>query len=114
MIRSVRSILVWPLSVLFILFIWNPMIATGEIEKFKAGDESHERLREPEVMKILSVLERKLADQKLLQKAKDKLLTLKDSELALITSLSEQVAKEGERPGVDIAFLLITALIILS
>ncbi len=70
--------------------------------------------RETDVMKILSVLEKKVGDQKLLEKAKEKLSTLKEPEFSLISSLSEQIVKEGDRPGVDIAFLLITALIILS
>jgi hypothetical protein len=90
------------------------MIAKGEMKESKIGDEHHETHRETDVMKILAVLEMKIQDQKLLDKAKVKLFTLKDSEFYLITSLSEQIVKEGETPGVDIAFLLVTVLIILS
>jgi len=53
-------------------------------------------------------------DKKSLEKTKEKLLVLKDPELALITSLSEQIMKERGKAGADIVFLLITALIILS
>ena len=112
--RIVQSILVCQLPLLFILFIWNPTTARGEINRSKVVDGYHEMVRETEVLKILSVLEKKMGDKKSLEKAKEKLLALKDLELALITSLSEQITKERERPGADIAFLLITALIILS
>lgn len=65
------------------------------------------------VLKILSVLENKIGDQQLLQRAKDKLLTLGDRQTQLIASLSDRVAKEGNTTGSDIAFLLMTALITL-
>ncbi|HSB03855.1 MAG TPA: hypothetical protein VLK23_01580 [Thermodesulfobacteriota bacterium] len=99
-------------SFLSILMIWSPA-AWGEIKRSKSGDE-YARHRETDVTKILSVLEKKIGDQKSLERAKEKLFALKDSELFLIASLSEQIAREGNKPAVDIAFLLITALIILS
>ena len=111
--RSGKKIVIGLFSLLFLLFIWNPTIAIGEIKKSKAIDE-YATYRETDVMKILSVLEKKIGDQKSLEKAKEKLFALRDSEFYLIASLSEQIAREGDKPGVDIAFLLITALIILS
>jgi hypothetical protein len=65
------------------------------------------------VLKILSVLENKIEDQQLLQKAKGKLLTLGDRQTQLIASLSDRIAKGGSTIGSDIAFLLMTALITL-
>jgi hypothetical protein len=112
--RSIKKLLIGFFSLLCILFFWNPMIAKGEMKESKIGNEHHEMHRETDIMKILAVLEMKIQDQKLLDKAKVKLFTLKDSEFDLITSLSEQIVKEGETPGVDIAFLLVTVLIILS
>ncbi len=104
------------MSLLFLLLIWNPTIAIGEIKKSKAIAiiEEYATYRETDVIKILSVLEKKIGDQKSLEKAKEKLFALRDSQFYLIASLSEQIAREGDKPGVDIAFLLITALIILS
>jgi hypothetical protein len=101
------------LSFLFVLFIWNPSTAKGGILKSEAVHE-YAIQRETNVMEILWVLEKKTGDQKLLEKAKEKLFTLRDSQLFLITSLSDQIAREGDKPGGDIAFLLIVALIILS
>ena len=90
------------------------MVAMGEIREPRMGDEYHEVRQRDDVMKILSVLKERVGDQESLERAKGKNITLKDSEFNLIKSLSEQITKEAERPGVEIAFLLITALIILS
>ena len=111
--RSSKKIVTEVFSSLLLLLIWNPAIAIGEIKKSKAIDE-YATYRETDVMKILSVLEKKIGDQKSLERAKEKLFALRNSQFLMIASLSEQIAREGDKPGVDIAFLLITALIILS
>jgi hypothetical protein len=66
-----------------------------------------------DVTKILSVFENRIEDQQLLERTKDKLLTLDQRQIRLIASLSDRVAKEGNTTGSDIAFLLMTALITL-
>jgi len=112
--RSSKKIVTEVFSSLLLLLIWNPTIAIGEIKKAKAVIEEYATYRETDVMKILSVLEKKIGDQKSLERAKEKLFALRNSQFLMIASLSEQIAREGDKPGVDIAFLLITALIILS
>ena len=69
--------------------------------------------RASNVLKILSVLENRIGDQPLIEKAKDKLSTLTDRQTLLIASLSDQVVKERNPISGDVAFLLMTALIIL-
>jgi len=69
--------------------------------------------RTSNVLKILSVLDNRMTDQPLLEKAKGKVFTLSDQHTRLIASLSDQVAKERSSTSGDIAFLLLTALIIL-
>lgn len=111
-----KRLFIGSLSLTFMLFFWNPWsprIAMGELRQSQIKEEDRIH-READVQKILCVLEKRIGDQKLLEKTKGKLVTLERSELDLITSLSEQMTKEGERPGVDLAFLLITALIILA
>ena len=110
--RFVQAKVILPLSFLFALMIWGPA-ARCEINKSKA-EEDYTMSRETRVIKVLQVLEKKIGNQKSLEKAKEKLFKLKDSQFFLVTSLSEQIEKEGDKPGVDIAMLLITALIILS
>jgi hypothetical protein len=112
--RSIQTILICFLSLFFIFFLWNPEALAKTDKKWSVDDEYQQIHRETDVMKIMSVLEKRVGDQKLLEKAKEKLSTLRGPEFSLITSLSEQITKEGDRPGVDIAFLLLTALIIFS
>ena len=66
-----------------------------------------------DVSKILWALENRIEDEELLEKTMDKLWTLDHKQIRLIASLSDRVAEEGNRPGSDIAFLLMTALIAL-
>ncbi len=111
-----RRLFIKALSLSLVFFLWNPWsstIARGEVRQ--SGIEGEDRMhRETDVLKILSVLEKRTGDQRLLEKARGKLVTLKRSELDLIASLSEQMIKEGKRPGADLVFLLMTALIILT
>jgi hypothetical protein len=66
-----------------------------------------------DVSRILWVLETRIEDERLLERTMDKLWTLDHKQIRLIASLSDRVAEEGNRPGSDIAFLLMTALIAL-
>lgn len=70
--------------------------------------------RQAALDRILSVLEVKMEGQSLPDKVRDKLRTLSDGQIRLIASLSDRIDGEGRTAGADIAFLLITALIILS
>jgi hypothetical protein len=63
---------------------------------------------------VLSVLEKRVGDQRLLGKIRDKLPTLSEDRLRMIASLSERVAVDDHSAKTDIAFLLLTALIIFS
>ena len=63
---------------------------------------------------ILKVLENKMGNQKIPQKALDKLLSLSDEQIGLIASLSERIADNTRDVGADVAFLLITALLVWS
>jgi hypothetical protein len=112
--RSIQTILICFFSLCFIFFLWNPAAQAKANKKYSVDDEYQQMHRETDVMKIVSVLEMKVENQKLLEKAKEKISTLREPEFSLITSLSDQIVKEGGRPGADIAFLLLIALIILS
>ncbi len=67
-----------------------------------------------DVSKILWVLENKIEDRQLLERTKEKLLTLDRRQIQLIASLSDRVANKDDTTGSDIAFLLMTALIALN
>ena len=68
----------------------------------------------PEVFKILSVLEGRIEDPKLIQKVKDKLSTLREDRLRMVVSLSERITDGDRGVETDIAFFLLTTLIIFS
>ncbi len=111
--KSIQYLAISLISFFFIC-LWNQAAQTKTNKNLIAEGEYRQTHRETVVMKIMSLLETKVGDQKLLEKAKEKLSTLREPEFSLITSLAEQITKEGDRPGVNIAFLLLTALIIFS
>jgi hypothetical protein len=111
--KSTYLISICSLSLLLIFFLCNPEVQ-AEARRSNADGENRGMHRETDMTKILSVLGKKVDDQKMLEKAREKLFTLKEPQFSLIASLSEQIVKEVNQPGVDIAFLLITVLIVLS
>ncbi|OGP78471.1 MAG: hypothetical protein A2V86_17255 [Deltaproteobacteria bacterium RBG_16_49_23] len=94
------------------IFVGRPSFAAVNIIEQDPGNSTISA-RASNVLKILSVLENRIGDQPLIEKAKDKLSTLTDRQTLLIASLSDQVVKERNSTSGDIAFLLIAALIIL-
>jgi hypothetical protein len=66
------------------------------------------------MLKILPVLELKIENKKLLEKSKEKILAMDDRELHLVVALCEKISDEQQAVSSDIAFLLVTALIVLS
>ena len=67
-----------------------------------------------EVYKILPVLEDKIHDRKLLEKSKEKVFSMGDREVKLVAALCEKISDKRETVSSDIAFFLVTALIVLS
>jgi len=110
--RFIRLIAIW--VIIFQIAIFLLGITTGTSGAANPNfDDQYASNRRADVLKILAVLENKIEDQQLLQKAKGKLLTLGDRQTQLIASLSDRVAKEGNTTGSDIAFLLMRTLITL-
>jgi hypothetical protein len=94
--------------------IFLPIITNAGIAKnVPSSNDQYLLILSANVFKILSVLEKKIEDPPLLEKTKDKLFTLNHEQIRLITSLSDQVDKEGNTMGSEVAFLLMTALITL-
>lgn len=75
-------------------------------------------IREPalnlEMLKILPVLEGKIDNRELLEKSKEKIYAMDSREVRLIAALCEKISDERQGFSSDIAFLLVTALIVLS
>jgi hypothetical protein len=67
-----------------------------------------------DLRKVLSVVEHRTKDGKVLERMRDKLSTLGDRELHLAASLCERIARDDDSAGADFAFSIVTALIVLS
>jgi hypothetical protein len=66
------------------------------------------------VSKIVSVLAIRSSDGKALGKAAEKLTAMSNRDLRLISSLCDRISADGGTAGADIAFSLMTAMIVLS
>jgi hypothetical protein len=66
------------------------------------------------IAKILSVLEIRSCDRVIIDKAEDKLSAMNKRDIQLISSLCDRISTDVGTAGADIAFSLITAMIVLS
>lgn len=111
--RFVKPIALWLIIVQMVIFLLSTTLALSGTTDLYSADQNllHRRA---DVIKILSVLENRTEDKKILEKARKKLFNLSDRQFSLVASLSERIAKEGNKAGTEMAFLLITVLITLS
>lgn len=70
--------------------------------------------RDPRVLKVISLIERKTDNQKVLAQIRHTLTGMGEERLRMVTSLSERIRAGGREAESDVAFLLLTALIIFS
>jgi hypothetical protein len=94
-------------------FASTPPVQETGVNKLLYGVRGHSA-PSPDMIKILSVLEKRVEDGKLMEKAKEKLATLNGEELGLIASLCERIEARGHDAGADIAFLMAAMLVVLS
>ena len=110
--RFVKPIAVWLTLVQMVIYLSTTIAMSGTIDLHSVDQNLFHR--RADVIKILSVLENRTGDKKTLEKARDKLLNLSDRQFSLLASLSQRIAKEGNKAGTEMAFLLMTVLITLS
>jgi hypothetical protein len=79
-----------------------------------SGSRYHLLNPSAEAFKVLSMMEKRVTDRKLIQKIKDKLPTLGEDRLRMLAYLSDEVGVDDRSPKTDIAFLIATTLIIFS
>jgi hypothetical protein len=96
------------------IFILRPPIASAGTAILRLEDSYPDFHSEAEVRKALAVLENRVGGQKFTAKAKDKLFVLSPRQTRLVISLSEVIAHGGQTTGADLAFLIMTVLIIFS
>jgi hypothetical protein len=100
-------------SLLITLFFVCQSPAYGALGTPKTGP-SHESLMRKEMPKILPVLEERIGNKRLIERSKEKLYSMGDREIRLISALCERIPTEESSVSGDIAFFLVTALIIVS
>src|SRR5512139_1790158 len=101
----IRLIAIWVVIFQIAIFLLGITVATSGTTDPNFDDSSLYHFRS-DMFKILSVLENRIEDQQLLEKAKYKLSVLGDRQTQLIASLSDRVTQGGNTTGSDIAFLL--------
>ncbi len=67
-----------------------------------------------DVVKILSVLKSRTRDRTVLDKAAEKLNIMEERRLRILSSLCDRISEDSDSTGADIAFSLMTVLIVLS
>lgn len=104
----------WSIVALCILSIGGASATFGyqHAGEIKSGDT--EIAGGESISKILSLLETRGSDKKVLHKAAEKLLTLPEHQLRMMSSLCDRISGHDDTAGANIAFSLISAMIILS
>jgi hypothetical protein len=67
-----------------------------------------------DIVKILSVMESRTTDRSILDKAAGKLNAMEGRNLRILSSLCDRIVEDADAPGADIAFSLMTVMIVLS
>jgi hypothetical protein len=103
---------------ILIFILWTislciPLTAMA-LNRFEAPQSNMVIIHEKERIKIQKILNQKIEDKALLKKAEQKLSTLSDEEILLISSLCDRIPESDSSAGADVAFLLVTTLIIFS
>lgn len=83
-----------------------PSPSLPRVEQFRA--------HHADLQKVLSVIEHRTSDGKVLEKMQKKLSTLSERELHLAASLCERIARDDRSAGASIAFSIVAAMIVLS
>ena len=103
-----------PAVFLCILSIGSASVSLG----YQPADDIHSGYVEviglDTISKILYVLEIRSFDRKIIDKAAEKLFAMNKRDIQLISSLCDRISADGGAAGADIAFSLITAMIVLS
>jgi len=97
-----------------ILLLAGSTLVEARPEKTSSLQQVEPLRRDIGVLKIQTVLQSRLGDQKLTESAKSKVLLLDDRRIRLLSGLCDRVLLGGDTAGSDVAFLLLTMLIVLS
>jgi hypothetical protein len=109
-----KKAVLWPAFFLCILSIEGVSVSFGYQPAGAIHSEHVEIIGPDAISKILSVLEIRSSDRKIIDKAAEKLSAMNQRDIQLISSLCDRISADGDTAGANIAFSLITAMIVLS
>jgi hypothetical protein len=112
--RNIKAILAAGIMISFPALTRSLAIAGSRIISPRIGQPHNGIALETQRKRILRVLENRMEGQNLPESAKDKLSKLSDEQIRLLDSLAVRMIKSNHTAASDIAFFLITTLIILS
>lgn len=112
-----KTATVWLIFFLFLvllLLLWN----TSGVFAASTGIPAETRRAEfggrKDISKIMSVLESRNPNRRVLEKAAGKVSDMNERNLRLMSSLCDRITADAGTPAADLAFSLLTALIVLS
>lgn len=103
---------VWLVTLFILMFaIAGVSSAAAATPLQRAGQAGGHR---DDLRQVLSVVEHRTRDGKVLEKMRKKLAAMDDRQLRVAASLCEQITRDDDSPGATIAFSIVTAIIVLS
>jgi len=102
------------LFVVLLLLLWNASGVFAASTGIPAETRRLEFSNRNDISKIMSVLESRRPDKRALEKAAGKMSDMNERNLRLMSSLCDRITANAGTPAADLAFSLLTALIVLS
>jgi hypothetical protein len=81
---------------------------------FLHGVRMSQTNRDSDLNKIIKVLESRIKNHHLPNRAKNKLAAMNDEDIRIVKSLCDRLSETGDTASADFALLLVTAVIVLS
>ncbi len=116
--RKYPAVLLFFILLIFIFFevpsTASVVTKSGRMPARVQAAQLPQEQRVRDLARIIGVLESRIKNHQLPEKAKNKLASMNDREIRLIESLCERIEKSGDTASADFAFLLVTAAIVTS
>lgn len=102
------------LFVVLLLLLWQSSGVFAASTGIPAETHGAELSGRNDISKIMSVLESRRPDRRVLEKAAGKMSDMNERSLRMMSSLCDRIAADAGTPAADVAYSLLTALIVLS
>ena len=112
--RAATIPLIFFLFLILLLLLWNASGVLAAPTGILAETRRAEFSGRNDISKIMSVLESRKPNRRVLEKAADKMSDMNERNLRLMSSLCDRITAGAGTPAADLAFSLLTALIVLS